>query len=292
MQSKHLRIHLLLTLIAVAHALPQQNPAGPILSELSQSGNFAIYACGSQTDAIKTLLDLSYLYLQTAILSTDSAAYKAFFKDTPPSNVTAVLNRIAEGSSILTGNLLRRPCIICVTQQYPGLANAWDRCKANPNVAILHEPNTALMYLCPVAMTIQPSPVSSMCPAINPWGTGFMGGIPMTRYAVIVDTLAYMYIPTALPGKTVLQPPVMDVGNCLGLEAEKAVRNPHSYGLYTSYLRAGCTQFPTKVPADRDRELMESTEPVGADGIEIGPVLCVDDPTLINLYANTPSCPT
>ena len=103
----------------------------PKLSQRSDDmvyhGNYGITACGSQTQAVKDLLDLTYNLLMQAMdllpspvgNGGGSTVYNAFFNGVDPATVKALYQRMAAGTNVTIGGRSYNPTIVCVVENDP-----------------------------------------------------------------------------------------------------------------------------------------------------------------------------
>ncbi|CAF9928906.1 MAG: hypothetical protein ALECFALPRED_004169 [Alectoria fallacina] len=243
MSSTLLRTCLFLALLLpLARARPQdqERTSGGfslgMVNDWVPSGNYLIYSCGSKAADVKNILDMTYLALQTAILSTDSAAYGAFFRTADPASVTAVLSNITAGAKIKTlRHGLRAPVLVCVNALDAGIRTFWNMCQESERTAVIQPPETSLVFLCPVFFDQKPLPLSTDCATVNHAGTAFLAHhyIAGAQYGFLVHALADMYIRQRVPGRALGG----DVGGenaCLALPPDQALMNPSSYAYYVS----------------------------------------------------------
>ena len=285
MHSSFLRASVVLASFLSTSARPQsQLPGGSWgiggVDDWVSSGNYEIYSCASEASKVKNILDRTYLTLQTAILSTDSSAYKAFFRSADPGSVTAVLNAITAGTNITTKTHgSRRPTLVCVNAINQEIHMFWKLCQDSENTVIIQPPGTQIVFLCPIFFNRELFPQSTECGVVNYAGTKMISYayIAGSQYGFLTQALADMYI-LEIRGRTTMAD-VRDVNACLALPPDQALMNPSSYAYYVSSkwwplhsvrscqretlmrilypdIRAGCTQFPSRVPIQRDRELL------------------------------------
>ena len=241
MQSPLLKAFILLTfsLTAIARGNVQQQQVGQwvigLTDDWASSGNYLIYSCGSQAPAIKSLLDLTYLYLQTALLSIDTPPYKAFFHSADPAAVQTILTTITEGTNISTplyGS--RRPNIVCANDQDRGIKHFWDLCSGTARTVLVQPPQTSIIFLCPLFFELAKTPEPDDCATVNRADTKLVryNRIGLTQYSFLVQVLAEMYIREMMGGAVLLRDDMWDANACLALPADRAVRNPSSYAYY------------------------------------------------------------
>lgn len=203
------------------------------------SGNYTIFNCGPKSQDVVNLLDQTYLYLQTALLSTSKTApYKAFFRTASPAPVAS-----------------ERP-LIPVPRQ--------------------------LFLLCPSFFELAPSPQQDDCAVVSHAETQFYARSypPATQYGLLVRALADIYIRDLMPGQAMpADKDVTDTNECLALPPARAVVNPSSYAFFASNVRAGCTNFPSRVPVEPDRELLAADTPSGGNGMDSLTIACVGNGT-------------
>ena len=243
MPSTLLRISVFLAFLLLAAARPQdqvsqdqvQADAFAIGAEgdWASSGNYLIYSCGSKVPDVKNILDRTYLSLQTAILGTDSSAFKAFFHSADPSSMTAVLKAITAGTNItdpIGGS--RVPTMVCANANEGTL---WEICQQSEQTVIYQFHGTAIVVLCPVFFDRPLMPLSTECGTVNRANTALIshGYITGSQYGFLVQALADMYIQDTMRGN----PPgadVSDLNACLALPPDRALKNPSSYAFYVS----------------------------------------------------------
>ena len=239
-----LRVCSLLAYLLLASGRPQvQTPAqaGPFsigaLDDWASSGNYLIYSCASQVAAVQSILDITYLALQTAILSTDSPAYKAFFRSADPDSMTVVLNAITAGTNITTtlyGS--RRPTMVCVNAIDTYIRTFWSLCQDSEDTMVIQPPGTSIVFLCPRFFDIAPLPVPTDCAVVNHASTALIPHVYIagTQYGFLVHTLADIYLREMKRGRVALGGNVRDENACLALPPDQALKNPSSYAFYTS----------------------------------------------------------
>lgn len=236
------RIAFLAFLLLLARARPQDQMRGGAfrigaVNDWVSSGNYLIYSCGSQAPDIKRVLDLTYLTLQTAILSTDSPAYNAFFRSAAPASVTAVLNRMSEGTNISTAYYgSRRPTVVCANALDDGIRTFWNICQGAEGTVVIQPPGTSIVFLCPSFFERAPLPLRADCGVVNHAGTRLLSHAYMagSQYGFLVQALADMYIRETAQGRTARGGDVRDENACLALPPDLALVNPSSYAFYVS----------------------------------------------------------
>ena len=245
MCSTLLKRSIFLAFSLVVSARPQiQTPAGPpsywrigTVNDWVSSGNYLIYSCGSQASSVQDLLDLTYLYLQTAILSTNTPPYEAFFRTADPAPVTAVLRAITAGTNITS---LRqgyyRPIVACANAADRGIRPIVTMCQNSPDAALIQMPETSIVFLCPLFFERTRSPTSDDCDTVNHARTRLIQHTYTagSQYGFLVEALASMYIRETMPGKAILGGNVREVNACLALPPDQAVLNRASYAYYVS----------------------------------------------------------
>ena len=240
-----LKTYLFLAFILVAQARPQSVPlvnTGPFAigatNDWASSGNYHIYGCASRVPEVQSILDQTYLALQTAILSTDSPAYAAFFHSAAPSSVTAVLKTITLGTNLTTvTRKSRRPTLACVNEVDDRIRAFWKACQQSENIFVIETLGTAILWLCPVFFDLEPLPLSTDCGAVNRASTKLITQnlIEQTQYHFLVQGLARMYIGEARGlGATAQGRIVRDENACLALPPDQALTNPSSFAFYAS----------------------------------------------------------
>ena len=225
-----------------AGARPQdQMRAGPFAlgatNDWDSSGNYQIYSCGSEASEVKNILDRTYLSLQTAMLATDSPAYKAFFHSADPGSVIAVLTAITAGTNItdsLRGS--RRPTLVCVNPIDPHIRSIRKICEDSDQTVVIQPPGTAIIFLCPIFFSRELMPQSTQCGVVNHANTALIsqGYIAGSQYGFLVQTLAEMYLRQMMRGKKALGGDVRDLNACLALPPDQALVNPSNYAFYVS----------------------------------------------------------
>lgn len=229
-------------LLLLARARPQdqlQTTGGFRLGSVNdwvRSGNYLIYSCGSEATDVKNVLDMTYLSLQTAMLSTDGAAYSAFFRTADPASVTAVLKNITEGAKVRTvWHGLRAPVLVCVNALDAGIRTFWNLCQESQQTVVIQPPETPLVFLCPIFFDRKPLPLSTDCATVNHASTAFVSYhyIAGAQYGFLVQALADMYIRQRTRGRA-LGGDVRSENACLALPPDQALMNPSSYAFYVS----------------------------------------------------------
>ena len=259
-----------------------ESPSGAE-DETPSAGNYLIDSCGSQATDVQDILSLTYLSLQPAMLSTDSAAYRAFFRTAAPSSMTAVLKEITAGPNITDTHNTHRPSLACVNRFEPLLRYYYDLCLAKEETVVIQPQGTPFIFLCPVFFSLPQLPQSTQCSTVNAADTALSPGtmVIISQYGFLVRVLAAMYI-RQMKGRNRLSTSMADVqeeNDCLALGPNRALKNPSSYAFYASSkwqpskslkfhstgmltrvtrqdVRAGCTDFPSKVYIQPDRELL------------------------------------
>lgn len=244
MLSPLLKTSIFLALPLLASARPQafqvhSNEGFSIgrLNDWVSAGNYRIYSCASQASHVKDLLDDSYLYLQTAILSTNTAPYKAFFHAADPAPMTTVLGHMTNGTDlpdIVVGS--SRPTIVCVNAIDPGIRTAWKLCLEADNRILLQPPGTVYVFLCPPFFNKERTPQSADCGVVSHDRTQLImqTHTAHSQYGFLVHALADMYIRMTLDKGRAREADVKEVNECLALPPDQAMRNPSSYALYVS----------------------------------------------------------
>ena len=202
------------------------------------SGNYQIYSCSSKAAEVKNLLDSFYLWIQNAILSTDTPAYKAFFRGAAPDSIIKVLEAITTGSNITTvvfGGGLDPPTLVCVNEADPGIRTFWNKCQDEKLITI--QPlGSSLFLLCPKFFKLASAASPQNCDVVNHASTRLIDDkkwIIGSQYGFFVQAFAAMYIPETL-GKKPLDAAPLEVNDCLALPPDQAVFNPSSYSYFTS----------------------------------------------------------
>ena len=277
------------------------------------SGNYRIYSCSSKASQVKNLLDSFYLWIQNAMLSTDTPAYRAFFRGAAPDPIIKVLEAIAAGSNITTvlfGGGFDPPTLVCVNEADPGIRTFWNKCQDEKLITI-RPLGSSLFLLCPHFFDLAPAASPQHCKVVNHASTRLIDDkewIIGSQYGFFVQAFAAMYIPETL-GKKPLDAVPLEVNDCLALPPDQAVLNPSSYSYFTSSelkpflesgfliphrmrrggyanagtyvvpdIRAGCTKFPKHVPIQRDRELLAvdgGTDEGGSNGTNLVAYKCL-----------------
>ena len=207
------------------------------VNDWASSGNYRIYSCSSKASQVKNLLDLTYLYVQNALLSTSTPAYKAFFRSADPAPVEAVLRAITAGTSINTKwHGQKQPTLVCVNAVDPGITTFWDLCKHPANPMVVQPPETSIVFLCPGFFERTLSPEARDCGTVNHAKTKMITNnyIAGTQYGFLVQALADMYIQETMPGVTVLIKEMRTENECLALPPDQAVRSSSSYSFFLS----------------------------------------------------------
>ena len=242
MHSAVLNASLILAFLLFASGRPQsQSQAGSWaiggVDDWVSSGNYLIYSCASEASNVKTILDRIYLALQTAILATDSSAYKAFFRSADPGSVAAVLNAITAGTNITTAaHGSRRPTLVCVNAIDRKIHPFWTICQDSEQTVVIQPPGTSIVFLCPIFFERELFPQSTECGSVNYARTRLISQsyIAGSQYGFLTQALADMYIRETMPGKVMLGGDVRDVNECLALPPDQALMNPSSYAYYVS----------------------------------------------------------
>ena len=206
------------------------------LDDWVSSGNYLIYSCASQAPVVQNLLDLTYLYLQTALLSTDGPAYRAFFRSTDPAAISTVLHAIAAGTNISTiWDGSKRPTLVCANAADPGILDLRNQCQYSPEVVLIQPFETSVVFLCPVFFQRPLSPSRDDCANVNYADTQLVSrDVGATQYGFLVHALADMYIRQTMHSRAALQGDVTGENACLALPPAQAVRNPSSYAFFVS----------------------------------------------------------
>ena len=207
------------------------------MNDWVSSGNYRIYSCSSQASEVQNLLDLTYLYVQTALLSTNTPAYKAFFRSADSAPVKTVLGAITAGTNVTTGQHgPKRPTLVCVNAIDPGITAFWDLCKNPSQPMVIQPPETPGVFLCPVFFERALSPQTTDCGIVNHAQTRMIthSYIAGTQYGFLTQALADMYIREMVPGVTALSAKARDENECLALPPDQAVRSSSSYAFFLS----------------------------------------------------------
>ena len=235
------RLYPLLTFLLLARARPQDVITGGSFAiggvdDWVSAGNYLIYSCGSKATDVKNILDFTYLALQTAILSTDSAAYKAFFRSANANSMTAVLKTITEGTNVTTTNHgSRRPTLVCANANDQHIRGFWNICTESPGTVSLQAPGTSLVFLCPIFFRQKLLPEPTDCGVVNHANTRLITDnyIAGSQFGFLVQVLADMYIQDMGMNKAA-GGDVRDENSCLALPPSQALTNPSSYAFYAS----------------------------------------------------------
>ena len=221
--------------IAAGASLPDEGhwTGGPVNDWVS-SGNYLIYSCGSQAATVKNLLDLSYLYLQTAILSTNTPTYKAWFKSADPAFVKTVLTSMALGTNLtIPDQVSSRMTLICVNGQDPSLEAMWNVCSYHPQVLTACQIDPPVTFLCPEFLQIPTAPVNDDC--LSPNTPPRSVGLNNNQYKILVSSLAEVYVRAALGlAKSEKIRLIFGEFPCLRLPPSTALRNPSSYAYFAA----------------------------------------------------------
>ena len=200
------------------------------------SGNYEIYSCSSQASKVKNLLDLTWLYIQNALLSTNTPAYKAFFRSADPSSVKTVLSAIAAGNNITDEAFgPTKPTLVCVNAVDPGLTLLWKIC-SQPSKPIITQ-FSSNVFLCPVFFEKDVSPIGRDCGIVNLAQTrlGTYSNLLETQYSHLTMPLADMYIRDIFPGVTqATSARPRSVNECLALPPDESVKSAWSYSYFLS----------------------------------------------------------
>ena len=242
MHSAFLKASVVLASLLSASARPQsQLQAGSwgigALDDWVSSGNYLIYSCASEASKVKDILDRTYLSLKTAILATDSSAYKAFFRSADPGSVTAVLNAITAGTNITTAARgSRRPTLVCVNAIDQQIHTFWKICQDSEHTVVIQPPETSIVFLCPIFFDRELFPQSTECGVVNYASTKLISHsyIAGSQDGFLTQALADMYIRETMRGRATLGRDVRDVNACLALPPDQALKNPSSYAYYVS----------------------------------------------------------
>lgn len=208
-----------------------------VLNDWVSSSNYLIYSCSSQAPEIKDLLEDAYLYLQTAILSTNTAPYRAFFRSADPAVITNVLGYMTNGTNmtdVMLGS--SRPTLVCANPVDPGLGTVRKLCAEADNRILLQPPGTAYIFLCPSFFNKKRTPESSDCGVVSRDRTQLLmrTHIAQSQYGFLVHALADMYIRKITHIGHAREPDVKEVNKCLALPPDQAIHNPSSYAIYVS----------------------------------------------------------
>lgn len=275
------RLYPLLTFLLLARARPQDVLTGGFFTiggvdDWVSAGNYRIYECGSQAQDVESILDSTYLALQTAILSTESSAYKAFFRSTDPNSMTAVLKAIAAGTNVTTANHgSRQPTLVCTNANDHRISVFWNICNEHDRTVVIQAPGTSIIFLCPNFFSRELLPVAADCGVVNHAGTRLIPTTYMagTRFGFLVQALADLYLQD-MGMENAVGGDVRDENSCLALPPSQALMNPSSYAFYASNIRAGCTEFPTRVAVQNDRELLASQATGGGNETDVVTLDC------------------
>ena len=235
------KIFHLLTFLLLARARPQDVISGGSFAiggvdDWGSAGNYLIYSCGLEATNVNIILDLTYLVLQTAILSTDGAAYKAFFRTANPNSMTAVLKAVTAGTNITTTKYgSRRPTLVCANPNDQHLHVYWNICRNSEGTVIIQPPGSPIIFLCPIFFSLKPLPEPADCGVVNHAGTRLIpqNYLARTQFGFLVHVLVDLYLQNM--GKSNASGgDVRDQNSCLALPPSQALTNPSSYVLYAS----------------------------------------------------------
>ena len=235
------RLYPLLTFFLLARARPQDVLTGGFFAiggvdDWVSAGNYRIYECGSQAQDVESILDLTYLTLQEAILATESSAYKAFFRSADPNSMTAVLKAIAAGTNVTTlHHGSRQPVLVCANANDQRIRVFWDICNEHQGTVVIQAPGTSIVFLCPIFFSQNLLPVAADCSVVNHAGTRLIQNtyIAGTRFGFLVQALADLYLQDMGMEKAA-GGDVRDENDCLALPPSQALTNPSSYAFYAS----------------------------------------------------------
>ena len=241
MLSTFYRLLTLLTFLLLAHARPQDVITGGSfaiggVNDWVSAGNYLIYSCGSKAPDVESILDFTYLALQEAILSTDSSAYKAFFRSADPSSMTAVLKAITAGTNVTTSNHgSRQPTLVCANANDQRIHTFWNICNEQAGTVVIQAPGTSIVFLCPIFFSQKLLPVPADCAVVNHAGTKLISRtyIAGTRFGFLVQALSDLYMQD-MGMNTAAGGDVRDENSCLALPPSQALTNPSSYAFYAS----------------------------------------------------------
>ncbi|CAF9938670.1 hypothetical protein IMSHALPRED_001046 [Imshaugia aleurites] len=239
MHSPFLKVSILFALSFLANARPQTQAEVAIgaVEDWVSSGNYLIYSCLSRAPYVKDLLDLTYLYLQTAILSTDTPAYQAFFHTADPAVVTTILRAITAGANWTTlDHVSSRPTLVCANDYDPGLGDFWAICSKRPGLMLFQAANVPHIVACPNFFEKTQAPQSADCGVVNHANTQLIGhtNVATTQYGFLVNELAMLYIREKMPGQMLGFKEVGGLNQCLALPPDRAVTNPASYAWFVA----------------------------------------------------------
>ena len=190
------------------------------------------------TEILVQTFNQSFKYLQKAIDSigaqsqsyANTNAYKTYFRDVNPADVTKVFQQIMEGANfaIPGTKASNRPRVICTTEETPHMMEICQRAGVSAAWAI----NTPYVFLCPVFFDVLPlAPSPDNCPTLSPDGTYFVGNAPLkSQYTSLVTQLSRMYLKNL--GRRALEPEAIGQIGASSLSPDRAVLNPTSYALY------------------------------------------------------------
>ena len=235
------RLYTLLAFFLLARARPQDVITGGSfaiggVNDWVSAGNYRIYSCGSQAPNVESVLDFTYLALQEAILSTESSAYKAFFRSADPSSMNAVLKAIAAGTNVTTTNHgSRQPTLVCANANDQRIHTFWNICNEQEGTVVIQAPGTSIIFLCPIFFSQKQLPVPADCSVVNHAGTRLIARtyIAGTRFGFLVQALSDLYIQDMGINKAA-GGDVRDENSCLALPPSQALTNPSSYAFYAS----------------------------------------------------------
>lgn len=227
-------IFLAFHILAIAH--PQGKARVPVwtlgtLDDWVSSGGYRIYSCSSQAPRVKLLLDTTSIWIKAANLSLETPAYEAFFGSKNQGYVRRLFECITEGCKV-NGSPLT---LVCVNEADLGISHYWNRCEEEPGIAVIAPHDTADLLLCPRFFEMDIGPQHERCGTVNHANTELNphGWILGTQYGFLMEALADLYIPLAMP-ETPLDGSVNEENACMELPPDEAIRNPSNFGYFTS----------------------------------------------------------
>ena len=209
--------------------------------DITYHGNYGIYSCGTQTQAVKNLLDLTYQLLQQAMdllpspvgNGGGSTVYNAFFNGVDTATVKALYQKITAGANITVNGGPHGLIIVCVNNRDTSreMRRAVQNClpsSAGLTLGMI-SPGTPFVFLCPIWTSLPPFPLPYMCGTVGRSNTLTRPvDLAKTQYTTLIHELAHMYLGD-LPRSEVYLP-----NDCIALPANRSVNNPQSYTFYAA----------------------------------------------------------
>ena len=139
----------------------------------------------------------------------------------------------------ISKDVSRRPTLICVNERDEGLKSAWKWCKDHPKAVSGSQPDTPVIFLCPLFFWLPLAPDVDDCPRVDHAETRLVGssGIHNNQYKFLVQELAKFYIHGTIGEEERLPNEIRDIRNensCLELPGFLALRNPSSYAYFAA----------------------------------------------------------